>query len=90
VIIEIGALTEEEKISAAKLVADTGADIIKACTGFGPGRATIHDICLIKETVGDQLGIKASAQVASLEDGIAFMRAGATVVALRGFLVDQL
>ena len=90
VIIEIGVLTEEEKVTAAKLVVDSGADFIKTCTGFGPGRATVHDISLIKETVGDRIGIKASGHVASLEDGVALMRAGATVVALRRFLVDQL
>jgi deoxyribose-phosphate aldolase len=90
VIIEIGVLTEEEKVTAAKLVVDSGADFIKTCTGFGPGRATVHDISLIKETVGDRIGIKASGHVASLEDGVVLMRAGATVVALRRFLVDQL
>ena len=55
-----------------------------------PGRATIHNINLIKETVGDRIGIKASGGVASLEDGVALMRAGATVVAIRRQLVDQL
>src|ERR1039458_3780483 len=38
VIIEIGALTEAEKVTAARLVLDSGADFIKTCTGFGPGR----------------------------------------------------
>jgi deoxyribose-phosphate aldolase len=90
VIVEIGVLTEEEKVIAAKLVADSGADFVKTCTGFGPGRATVHDIGLIKETVGDRIGIKASGGVASIEDGVALMRAGATVVALRKVLVDQL
>jgi deoxyribose-phosphate aldolase len=90
VIVETGVLTEAEKVTAAKLVADSGADFIKTCTGFGPGRATVHDIALIKETVGDRIGIKASGGVASLEDGVALMRAGATVVALRRCLVDQL
>jgi deoxyribose-phosphate aldolase len=90
VIIEIGVLTEAEKIIAAKLVLDSGADFIKTCTGFGPGRATVHDIGLIRETVGATLGIKASGGVASIEDGVALMRAGATVVAMRRFLIDQL
>ena len=90
VIIEIGVLTEEEKVTAARLVADTGADFVKTCTGFGPGRATVHDILLIKRTVGDRIGIKASGGVPSLEDGIAMMQAGATVVALRRALVRQL
>ena len=90
VIVEVGALTEEEKITAANLVADAGATFIKTCTGFGPGRATLHDIMLFKETVGDRIGIKASGGVTSIEDGVAFMRAGAGVVAMRKPLVEQL
>ena len=90
VIIEVGALTDEQIVTASKLVVDSGADFIKTCTGFGPGRATMHNIGLIKETVEDRIGIKASGGVASLEDGVALMRAGATVVALRRKLVEQL
>ncbi len=90
VIIEVGILTDEQIATASKLVEDCGADFVKTCTGFGPGRATIHSISLIKKTVGDRVGIKASGGVASLEDGVAMMRAGATVVALRHVLVDQL
>ena len=90
VIIEAGVLTDEQIVTASKLVMDCGANFIKTCTGFGPGRATIHNISLIKETVGDRIGIKASGGVASLEDGVALMRAGATVVALRRQLVNQL
>ena len=90
VIIEVGILTDEQIVTAAKLVADCGADFIKTCGGFAPGRATVHNISLIKEAVGDRIGVKASGDVASLEDGVAFMRAGATVVALRKQLIDQL
>ena len=90
VIIEVGVLTDTQIITAAKIVEECGADFVKTCTGFGPGRATIHNISLIKETVGDRIGIKASGGVASIEDGVALMRAGATVVALRRQLVDQL
>jgi deoxyribose-phosphate aldolase len=90
VIIEVGVLTDQEIVTASQLVADSGADFVKTCTGFGPGRATVHIISLIKETVGDRIGIKASGGVASIEDGVAFMRAGATVVAMRNFLIKQL
>lgn len=90
VIIEVGVLTDQEIVTAAKLVADSGADFVKTCTGFGPGQATVHIISLIKETVGDRIGIKASGGVASIEDGVAFMRTGATVVAMRRYLIDQL
>jgi deoxyribose-phosphate aldolase len=90
VIIEVGALTDAEIVTAVKLVADSGANFVKTSTGFGPGRATIRAIRLIKETVGDRVGIKASGSVAALEDGVVFMRAGANIVALRHHLVDQL
>jgi deoxyribose-phosphate aldolase len=90
VIIEVGILTEEEIVTAAKLVKDAGADFVKTCTGFGPGRATNHIIELIRETVGPELGIKASGGVAGIEDGVSLMRSGATVIALRRNLVDQL
>jgi deoxyribose-phosphate aldolase len=90
VIIEVGTLSDPQIVTAAKLVVDTGADFVKTCTGFAPGKATVHIVGLIKETVGDRIGIKASGGVSSIEDGIAFMRAGATVVALRKFGVEQL
>ena len=90
VIIEIGVLSDQQIVTAAKLVADCGADFIKTCTGFGPGRATVHSVRLIKEVVGDRVGIKASGGVASIEDGVTLMRSGATVVAMRRYLVDQL
>ncbi len=90
VIIETGVLNDSEKITAAKIVADCGADFVKTCTGYGPGRATVHDIALLKKTVGDRIGVKASGVVTSIEEAVAMMRAGASVVAMRGMLVEQL
>ena len=90
VIIETGVLSDEQIVTASKLVADCGADFVKTCTGFGPGRATVHAIGLIKSVVSENIGIKASGGVASIEDGITFMHAGATVVAMRKYLVQQL
>ena len=90
VIIEVGILSEDEIVTASKLVKDCGADFVKTCTGYGPGRATIGIVELIRETIGPEMGIKASGLVASIEDGIGFMKAGATVVAFRRHLVDQL
>lgn len=90
VIIEVGLLTEEEIVTAATVVAESGATHVKTCTGFAPGRATLHVIRLLKDTVGDRIGIKASGGVASVDDGCAFLDAGASVVAARGWLVSQL
>jgi len=90
VIIEVGILTDDEKVKAARLVEDSGAQFVKTCTGFGPGRATVHDVALLRATVGKGMGIKASGQVASIEDGVTLMRAGANIVAMRKFLAEQL
>ncbi len=90
VIIEVGALSDDEIVTASKIAEECGATHIKTCTGFNPGRATMHAIALIRNTVGDRVGIKASGGVASLEDAIAFMDAGATVVAARITVVQHL
>ena len=90
VIIEIGALTDDEIVTASKIAEQCGVTHIKTCTGFNPGRATLHAIALIRNTVGDRVGIKASGGVAALEDAIAFMDAGATVVAARLAVVQHI
>ena len=90
VIIEVNALGEEEKAEAARLVKDSGADFIKTSTGTYPGKLSLHDITLIRETVGETPRIKASGGIGSLEDGVACMRAGASVVAMRYRLIEQL
>ena len=90
VIIEIGLWTDDQIVTASKLVVDCGADFIKTCTGYGPGRATVHAINLLKKSVGNEIRIKASGGVAGLEDGVAFMRAGASVVAERAAFVQHL
>ena len=90
VIIEVGILSEDEIVTASKLVKDSGADFVKTCSGFGPGRATNRIIELMRETVGPDMGIKCTGGIASIEDAISFMRAGATLLAFRGHLVEQL
>lgn len=90
VIIEAGYLTDAQKIKAAEIAIAAGAEYIKTCTGFGPGRATLHDISLLVETVGSRAKVKASGGVASLEDQWAFLQAGADRVAGRGVILEQL
>lgn len=90
VIIETGYMNDDEKRTAAKLAVEAGAEFVKTCTGFGPGRATLHDVLLIKETVGNSAKVKASGGVASLEDQWAFIQAGASRVAGRSVIIEQL
>ena len=78
VIIETCLLTDEEKVTACKLSKEAGADFVKTSTGFSTGGATASDIKLMRETVGPNLGVKASGGVRSLEDAMAMIENGAT------------
>jgi deoxyribose-phosphate aldolase len=81
VIIETDLLTDEEKIEATKCCVKAGASIVKTSTGFvkdGKG-ATVEDVKLIKETLGDaKLGIKASGGIRDYDKAKALIDAGAT------------
>jgi deoxyribose-phosphate aldolase len=78
VIIEACLLTEEEKVRACKLSVKAGADFVKTSTGFSTGGATVEDIRLMRETVGPDIGVKASGGIRSREDALAMIEAGAT------------
>lgn len=78
VIIETCLLTKEEKIRACEISVKAGADYVKTSTGFSTGGATVEDIRLMRQTVGPEIGVKASGGVRSLEDALAMVEAGAT------------
>lgn len=78
VIIETCLLTDEEKARACEIAARAGADFVKTSTGFSTGGATVEDVALMRKTVGDKLGVKASGGVRSLEDMTKMIEAGAT------------
>jgi deoxyribose-phosphate aldolase len=78
VIIETALLTDEEKVVSSHLAKLAKADFVKTSTGFGPGGATVHDVLLMRETVGTKLGIKASGGIRSTEDVREMIAAGAT------------
>ncbi|QUH20967.1 deoxyribose-phosphate aldolase [Alkaliphilus sp. B6464] len=78
VIIENCLLTNEEKILACKLAKKAGADFVKTSTGFSTGGATVEDVQLMRETVGPEMGVKASGGVRDLKTALAMIEAGAT------------
>jgi len=78
VIIETCLLTKEEKIRACEISVKAGADYVKTSTGFSTGGATVEDIRLMRQTVGPEIGVKASGGVRSREDALAMVEAGAT------------
>lgn len=78
VIIETSLLTDEEKVTACELAKKAGAEFVKTSTGFSGGGATIEDIKLMRKTVGETMGVKASGGVRDLESTKAMIEAGAT------------
>lgn len=78
VIIETALLTDEEKVRACLAAKNAGADFVKTSTGFSKGGATVHDVSLMRHTVGRALGVKASGGVKGIEDARAMFEAGAT------------
>ena len=78
VIIETCLLTDEEKVRACIASKNAGADFVKTSTGFSTGGATVHDVALMRKTVGPEMGVKASGGVRTHEDLLAMVEAGAT------------
>jgi deoxyribose-phosphate aldolase len=78
VILETALLTDEEKTIASLISKEAGADFVKTSTGFAGGGATVHDVALMRKTVGPEMGVKASGGVRTFEDADAMIKAGAT------------
>lgn len=77
VIIETCLLSDEEKVKACQLAVEAGAAFVKTSTGFSTGGATVEDVTLMRKTVGEQVGVKASGGIRSLADMLKMIEAGA-------------
>ncbi|MEM1551766.1 MAG: deoxyribose-phosphate aldolase [Candidatus Bathyarchaeia archaeon] len=77
VIIETPLLTDEEKITACKIVKEAGADFVKTSTGLFGGGATVEDVKLMRQVVGKDLGVKAAGGIRTYKDAVAMIEAGA-------------
>lgn len=77
VIFENCYLTKDEIRSAAQIAREVGPDFIKTSTGFGTGGATVEDVRLMKETVGDKVRVKAAGGIRDLDTCLAMIEAGA-------------
>lgn len=78
VIIETCLLTDAEKVTACRLAAEAGADFVKTSTGFSTGGASIADVALMRRTVGEALGVKASGGIRTRDDALKMLAAGAS------------
>ena len=77
VILETCYLTDDEVITASELCVEAGASFVKTSTGFGTGGATVPRVTLMRQTVGDALGVKASGGIRDLKTARAMIAAGA-------------
>lgn len=78
VIIETSLLSDAEKVLACQAAVEAGADYVKTSTGFNGGGATAQDVALMRQTVGPDIGVKASGGVRSREKAEEMIAAGAT------------
>lgn len=70
-------LEEAEKVAGAILAKAGGADFVKTSTGFGPGGATVEDVVLLRQTVGERMGVKAAGGIRDYETAVTLIEAGA-------------
>ena len=78
VIIETPFLTDRQKVDASRLVQAAGAAFVKTCTGFSPDPSALYeDVRLIRQTVGPNMGVKASGRVGNYFRFVAMVEAGA-------------
>ena len=77
VIIETALLCDNDKIKACELSVEAGADFVKTSTGFSRGGATVEDVELMKQTVGDKAKVKASGGVRDYDTTLSMIEAGA-------------
>lgn len=78
VIIETSKLERDEKVIACALSKAARAAFVKTSTGFGGGGATAEDVALMRAVVGEEMGVKASGGIRTIDDAQAMMEAGAT------------
>ncbi len=78
VILETALLDDNQKAIACTLAKLAGAEFVKTSTGFSTNGATVHDVELMRRTVGAEMGIKASGGIRTLEDLNSMLAAGAT------------
>ncbi len=78
VILETALLSDDEKVTACQQARLAGADFVKTSTGFSGGGATVHDVALMRRTVGPEMGVKASGGVHTYAEAVSLIQAGAT------------
>lgn len=78
VILEAAYLSDPEKVAVCRMARDEGASFVKTSTGFGPGGATAEDVRLMRQTVGEGMGVKAAGGIRDRASALRMVAAGAS------------
>lgn len=78
VILETALLDDNQKAVACTLAKMAGADFVKTSTGFGPSGASAHDVALMRQVVGPEMGVKAAGGIRTIDDFRKMTAAGAS------------
>ncbi|MDB6021146.1 MAG: deoxyribose-phosphate aldolase [Pedosphaera sp.] len=81
-VLETHLLTRDEKILACQLALDSGIHFVATATDFHSPAVTLEEIKLLRETVGDQFGVKAAGQIRDLQTAQKLIEAGATRIGI--------
>lgn len=95
VIIETCLLTNDEKLRACRMIAESGAAFVKTSTGLSSGGATIEDVMLLRNCLDPRVGVKASGGIRDTKTALEMIGAGAdrlgtssSVAIMAGALLD--
>ncbi len=77
VIMETCYLTQQEKLTACRLIVEAGADYVKTSTGFGAAGATVEDVALLRQAVAGRAKVKASGGIRDWATTMSMLEAGA-------------
>ncbi|HZV34448.1 MAG TPA: deoxyribose-phosphate aldolase [Verrucomicrobiae bacterium] len=81
-VLETHLLTRDETIVACQLALDSGIHFVATSTDFQAPAVTLEEIRVLRETLGEQLGIKAAGQIRDIQAAQAFIDAGANRVGI--------
>jgi len=74
---ETGYLTGDEIKKTAEVMVSSGADFFKTCSGLGPRGATLEDVKLVREAVGNQIKVKVAGGISTYDQAVSFIETGA-------------
>lgn len=78
VILETSYLNDDQIVRGCQASEAAGADYVKTSTGFSSAGAKLADVALMRATVGDRLGVKASGGIHSRKEALEMIEAGAS------------